>query len=164
MSAFWLKMAGFAVVIAAIVIAVSFLSSPEAEEEIPVVFEQEARQVETPEAEEVEVVRQEATEQPERRKRPTRPSRPRVVREQIEIVEGEEVNPQAEKLYQMAVIESKIARKPMMTYKKMVDYCRQLIQDYPDTKYAKRARQLLRQMPERERRKYNVTNEEMGSE
>lgn len=74
----------------------------------------------------------------------------------------EEVNPHAENLYQLAVVESKIAKKPMMTYRRMVDYCRQLFKEYPDSSQAEKARELLRQMPDRHKRRYKITNEELG--
>ena len=69
---------------------------------------------------------------------------------------------QAERIYQMAVTESKIARKPMMSYARMVKYCRQLLKEFPNTTQAENARQLLRDMPERQQKRYNVTAEEMA--
>ncbi len=69
---------------------------------------------------------------------------------------------QAERIYQMARTESKIARKPMMSYMRMVNYCRQLLKEFPNTPQAEKARQLLRNMPEREQQRYNVTAEEMA--
>lgn len=80
----------------------------------------------------------------------------------IEKQDEEELNPHAEDLYQMAVVESKIARKPMMSYQRMVNYCRQILELYPNTSYAPKARELLRQVPEDKRSRYHITNEEMG--
>jgi len=68
----------------------------------------------------------------------------------------------AQQLYQMAETESKIAHKPMMSYKRMVDYCREIIREFPTSPYADKARELLRQMPERHRKLHKVTDEEMG--
>jgi len=68
---------------------------------------------------------------------------------------------QAEKLYQMALTEFKIARKPLMTYHRMVRYCRELLEKYPDSPEAAKARVLLRKMPERERKRHKITDEEM---
>ena len=48
------------------------------------------------------------------------------------------------------------------TYKQGIDLCRQVIQSYPNTQYADQGRELLRKVPERYRKRYNVTNEEMG--
>ncbi|MBN1816147.1 MAG: hypothetical protein JW828_02230 [Sedimentisphaerales bacterium] len=55
-----------------------------------------------------------------------------------------------------------IGRKRMMTSKQGVDACREILQRWPNTKYAEEARQLLRLVPENERKKYNITNEELG--
>ncbi len=48
------------------------------------------------------------------------------------------------------------------TYKKGVDMCRNILQKYPDTKYAEEARKLLQKVPERYHQRFKITNEEMG--
>jgi len=53
-------------------------------------------------------------------------------------------------------------RKNFLTSKRGVDLCREIIREYPNTKYAQEARLLLRQVPENERKRYSITNEEMG--
>lgn len=53
-------------------------------------------------------------------------------------------------------------RKTLLTSKRGIEICREIIREYPNTKYAREARLLLRQVPENERARYNVTNEEMG--
>ncbi len=53
-------------------------------------------------------------------------------------------------------------RKPVLTSKKGVDFCRQIIREYPNTKYEQEARMLLRRVPEYERKRYNITDKEMG--
>jgi hypothetical protein len=68
----------------------------------------------------------------------------------------------AERLYQMAYSQYKIGRLPGTTFKKMVDYCRELFERYPDSPQAAKARVLMRNMPERFKKMYNVTDEEMG--
>jgi len=69
---------------------------------------------------------------------------------------------QAEKLFEMALFHRKKGRLPMMGYKNMVDYCRQIIQRWPDSVYAFKARRMLRDIPPRYRKVYHITNEEMG--
>lgn len=49
-----------------------------------------------------------------------------------------------------------------MTPKRGIEICRQLIGDYPGTKYADEARLLLRKVPERYRKRYNLTSDELG--
>ncbi len=53
-------------------------------------------------------------------------------------------------------------RKKFLTSKMGVDLCRQIINEYPNTTYADEARKLLRTVPPHERKRYNITNEEMG--
>jgi len=48
------------------------------------------------------------------------------------------------------------------TPKAAIDTCRQLIRDYPGTKYEQEARGLLRMVSAKDRRKYKITNEELG--
>ena len=48
------------------------------------------------------------------------------------------------------------------TPKAAIDTCRQLIKDYPGTKYEQEARGLLRTVSAKDRRKYKITNEELG--
>ena len=70
----------------------------------------------------------------------------------------------AEKLFEMAMFQRKEGRLPGMSsgYKLMVDYCRQIIQKYPDTEYGFKARRMLGDMPARFRQQYNVTDEEIN--
>jgi hypothetical protein len=46
--------------------------------------------------------------------------------------------------------------------RKGVEKCRNILEKYPNTKYSEEARMLLRQVPERYRKRYRITNEEMG--
>jgi hypothetical protein len=69
---------------------------------------------------------------------------------------------QAEKLFELALFHRKQGRLPGMSYKKMVDYCREIIQRWPDSEYAFKARRMLRDIPERYRKLYNITDEETG--
>lgn len=55
-----------------------------------------------------------------------------------------------------------MGKKSFMTYKRGVELCRQIMRDYPNTEYSERAKLLLRQMPDSEKTKYNVTDEEIG--
>ncbi len=53
-------------------------------------------------------------------------------------------------------------RKNILTSKRGIDLCREIIREYPNTKYEQEARLLLRQVPENERKRYNITDEELG--
>ena len=72
----------------------------------------------------------------------------------------EDINPQAEKEIEYARGFLKTGR--FTGYKKGIDLCRDVLRDYPDTKYADQARDLLKTVPERYQKRYNVTDEEMG--
>ena len=67
----------------------------------------------------------------------------------------------AEQVYQQAVGFNKVGRRTG-AYKTMVESCRKILREYPQTPYAEKARQLLRRIPKRHRSKYDLTNEELG--
>lgn len=48
------------------------------------------------------------------------------------------------------------------TPKAAIETCRQLIKDYPGTKYEQEARMLLRMVPAKDHKRYKITSEEMG--
>ncbi|HAL44744.1 MAG: hypothetical protein A2Y12_17780 [Planctomycetes bacterium GWF2_42_9] len=48
------------------------------------------------------------------------------------------------------------------SYRDPIELCRKVISKYPNTKYAQEARVLMRQVPERFRANYNITDAELG--
>ena len=164
MNTFWLKMAVFAVVVVSLIVLVKFLSS-EVEEATD--FEKTA---ELMEAQEVELQAElaEAQRRAEGAKaKQAEPKQPAASSKEPQPTSDEEkvaTNLQAQKLYEMAEVKFKIGRKPLMSFKKCVDYCRELIEKYPDTAEAAKARVLLRRIPERRRKKWNITDEELEIE
>lgn len=68
---------------------------------------------------------------------------------------------EAQRLLNVAVPGRSIGRLPMTGFKLMVDTCRQIIQRWPDSWYAFRAKQMLADMPERWRQNYKITEAEM---
>ena len=68
---------------------------------------------------------------------------------------------EAQRLLNVAVPGRSIGRLPMTGYKLMVDGCRQIIQRWPDSWYAYRAKQMLADMLPRDQQRYNVTKEEL---
>jgi len=68
----------------------------------------------------------------------------------------------AEQLFEMALAQRKMGRLPGMTYKLMVDYCRQIIEQFPDTTYAFKARRMLAEIPPQKRKLYNITDDEIN--
>ncbi|MCF7956133.1 MAG: hypothetical protein K9M75_10050 [Phycisphaerae bacterium] len=67
----------------------------------------------------------------------------------------------ASKLYENAKAFIQMGRS-ITTPKRGIEMCRELIANYPNTKYSEGARMLLREVPERFRERYGITNEEMG--
>jgi len=67
----------------------------------------------------------------------------------------------AERILEMAITERKIARLPGMSYKRMIDYCRDIISRYPESIYAAKARRILGEVPERYWDVYGITEEEV---
>lgn len=77
--------------------------------------------------------------------------------------EEEQLNPQAENWYQLArAFKEKSAMLPTVKFGNIVRYCRLILENYPESSYAEKARQMLREIPERHRKRYKITDEEMG--
>jgi hypothetical protein len=72
-----------------------------------------------------------------------------------------EAEVEAQRLHSMALEERKRSRLPGMTAKGMVDYCRQIIQRWPKSEYAYKAKLMLADIPERFKEMYKVTPQEM---
>ncbi len=56
----------------------------------------------------------------------------------------------------------KTGRKHVTSYKNGVEMCRKVMRDFPGTKYAYQAQMLLRQVPENQRERYGITDQELG--
>jgi LysM repeat protein len=70
---------------------------------------------------------------------------------------------QAEKLLSNARTFLQIGNKlPSHEYRNPIEWCRQVMKDYPNTKYAQEAQMLLRNVPKEHRAQYNITDEELG--
>lgn len=162
MNTFWAKMAGFAVVVVALIILVKFLSPSETEPKpepktFQDVAEQDKREFLTePKSEEsAERKPQLAEKQAPADKNMAEPIKI-YCRELSEIDKIE-----AERLLNVAVPGRSIGRLPMTGFKLMVDNCRRIIQRWPDSWYAFRAKQMLAEMPQRFHKRYRVTEEEL---
>jgi len=167
MNTFWLKIAALVIIIIiGVVLLANFLSSGiekamDFERVEKLAEAQEARfQAELTEAELKAKQAKQAKAKGADVKQPG--AQPQPPRPQPDEIEQLQQNLQAQKLYQMAETEFKIARKPLMSYKRCVNYCREIIQKWPDSAEAAKARVLLRRVPERYRSQYNITDEEMG--
>lgn len=159
MNTFWLKIVIFVVIVVGLVVLVKTLS-PKVEEAMD--FDKQSEQLARAQEEKLqaELAEAEAKAKQARAAQPAAPSRTsQPISDEIDQL-GQDI--QAQRLYQMAEVEFRIARKPFMSFKRCVDYCREIINKFPDSAEAAKARVLLRKMPARERERWKVTDEEIG--
>jgi len=173
MNTFWLKIAGAAVAVVLIIVLIGMFSSggtpssdsPTTPEKT--FYDQAAadqrRLLAQPQA-------QDANQAQDLKARgfSTEPSRlqPEVPSAQLpatlyfkELSEIDEI--EAEKLLNVAAPGRSIGRLPMTGYKLMVDSCRMILQRWPESWYAYRAKQMLAEMLPRDQMRYKVTPEEL---
>ena len=169
MNTFWLKIAGIAIVVLGVVILINVFSNPEPKPKEKTFWDQveeddrrlradpqfiEPPKTTTP----VQPTNQTRTVEPPRTVEPTRtvePPKPKF-RELSEIE-----NIDAEQLFNNAIQFRKIGRLPGPRYRVMVDACRQIIQRYPGSEWAWKAKRMLGDIPEHYRERYHITKEEI---
>ena len=174
MNTFWLKIAGLAVIVLGLVFLVNvFLSKtePGSEPEQKTIYDQweqdderlrakpQLKEQPTPEPSvEPENVKQAI--EPAKTVEPTRTVEP--AKPQFKELSLED-RVQAEKLFNLAIQERKMGRLPVIKlgYRKMAGHCREIIRRWPDSVYAFKAKRMLADIPERYRKMYNITNEEI---
>ncbi len=175
MNTFWLKIAGGAIAVVALIILINVFSSSEPEPQ-PIQEEQGF-------SHQVEMDRKKFLTRPapvdpakqnEQTTQQTDPNQP--VKTIIEIpkppepvtlyfVELSEIDEiEAERFLNVAVPGRSIGRLPMTGYKlMMVDNCRRIISRWPESWYAYRAKQMLADLPRRFWSRYKVTEEEVDT-
>lgn len=177
MNTFWLKIAALAVVVVGLIILVNVFSSSEPEPE-PRTFWDEVEEDEKRLRAEPQVIKPPASEQEPMAEEEPAPQpapaskRPTLVAKRPTLVVKRPTGPQfrelseiegidAERLFNVALQHRKIGRLPGTGFKVMVDCCRQILEKYPDSVYAFKAKRMLRDMPERFRARYKITEEEI---
>ena len=180
MNTFWLKIMGLAVLAVGVIILISFFTSgtdsqprePEPKKPQKTFYDQadedkqkfltkplaQDSQSQTPAEEQVPPIENQSAAQtvPPAIQQP-KPAQP-VILYFKELGEIDQI--EAEKLLNVAVPGRSIGRLPMTGFKLMVDQCRTIIQKWPESWYAYRAKQMLADMPERYQKRYNVTEQE----
>jgi hypothetical protein len=68
----------------------------------------------------------------------------------------------ADQLYELAMAQRKMGRLPGVSYGAMVQYCRQIIERYPGTEYAYKAKRMLADIPVNQRERYRITDDEIN--
>ncbi|HIJ51832.1 MAG TPA: hypothetical protein HPP66_01615 [Planctomycetes bacterium] len=165
MNTFWLKIAGIVIVVLVAIIVINVVSNSEPEPRPPQktfrdqIEEDDRRlradpqfkqppQTTTP----VQPGNQTRTVGPPKTGEPTKPK----FRQLSEIE-----NIDAEQLFNNAIQFRKIGRLPGPRYRVMVDACRQIIQRYPGSEWAWKAKRMLGDIPEHYRSRYHITKEEI---
>ncbi len=173
MNTFWLKIAGGAIAVVALIILINVFSSSEPEPP-PIEEKGFSQQVETDRKKflakpaPVDPAKQNAqtTQQTDPNKpvktiiQIPKPPEP-VTLYFVELSEIDEI--EAERLLNVAVPGRSIGRLPMTGFKLMVDNCRRTISRWPESWYAFRAKQMLADMPQRFWPRYKVTKEEVDT-
>ena len=174
MNTFWLKIAGVAVAVVVAIVLVSMLTSGGPQEPQPpekTFYDQAEQDKEKFLAEPKPLENQQETAPPPQPAEsqteaapappavePPKPAEPTI----LYFTELSEIDAiEAERLLNVAVPGRSIGRLPMTGFKLMVDGCRQIIQRWPESWYAYRAKQMLADMPQRDQQRYNVTKEEL---
>jgi hypothetical protein len=167
MNTFWLKIAGIVVAIVVVVIIIGFFtsSSPpppatsakeQKEPPAKTIYEQWERDDKKLRAEPKPIERPNAVSPAQ----PTaQPPAPPLIQPKFKELELEE-DVEAQQKWEWVVNQRKMARLPVITYKQMVDTCREIIRRWPGSKYDFMARRALADLPEHYQQMYNITKKE----
>jgi hypothetical protein len=68
----------------------------------------------------------------------------------------------AEQLFEMAITSRKMGRLPGITYGQMVNYCREIIEKYPGSEFDYKARRMLGEVPREQWDRYHITEQEIN--
>ena len=177
MSGVWIKIAIFAILVVGVIVGISVLSPGEkpgpqgpqnyAEQvaEDRAKFEIDYENQSLPEQQPAKPAPQEPAEQPQT---PPAAAQPPAVQQPapkpVKFVELEDIEDQvsAERLYQQALTQRSMGRLPGVgKYRRMVQFCRQIIKQYPGTVYAYRAKQMMADIPHSYQEDLGVTAEEL---
>jgi hypothetical protein len=161
MNTFWLKVAGVVVLVVVVIVAIAtFSGKGEPKKPLKTVYDQwdedQKKLTAKPQVKEPNT-QQQSTQQPPPQ-RVVKSTGPVTEPEFKELSPEEEV--EAERLWQWALDQRKMGRLPGMSYRKMVDACREIIKKWPESKYAFYAKRALADLSDKYKKMYNITNEE----
>mgnify|MGYP006910663339 CR=1 FL=1 len=167
MDTIWLKIMGFAVLVVGAIVLIGILVSgtKEPQKTIYDQWEQDDKELlAEPEYKEPPApapVQQPAPTQPVQQPSQVVPAQPvEQPKPQFKELEMED-EIEAQKLWSWVENQRKMGRLPVMGYGQMVKGCRDIIQRWPESKYAFFAKRALADLPERYREMYNITKEEI---
>ena len=156
MSTIWLKIVAVLVLIVAVLVIVSKISNKpskpaEPEKTLAETFRNDEKRLRA----EPNLAESNVTPQPEAGQ-PAVAAQPRTFRE---LTEAE--NAGASQLFEIAITQRKMGRLPGITYGAMVQYCREIIERYPGSEYAYKAKRMLAEVPANKREFFHITPEEL---
>jgi len=157
MNTFWLKIIGLAIVVVGVIFLISVLlpgTDSEPEEPQRTVYDQWEEDEKKLSAE-PQYKEPPATTPSVQQTTPVAPPKP----EFKKLNEIEEI--QAQQLWEWVKSQRKMGRLPVMGYGQMVKTCRDIIRRWPESEYAFYAKRALADLPERYRKMYNITKEEI---
>jgi len=167
MDTIWLKIVGFAVlvVVAIVLIGILVSGSNEPDKTIYDQWEQDDKELlaepeykEPPAPTPAPQPAPSPSVQPSSQVAPAQPvEQPKPQFKELEMEDEIE----AQKLWTWVENQRKMGRLPVMGYGQMVKGCRDIIQRWPESKYAFFAKRALADLPERYRKMYNITEEEI---
>jgi len=160
---FWLKIAALAIAIVAGIIVIGSFTGGDSEPKEPdkTIYdtweEDDKKLMAEPQFKEPPPVPVQQPEQtaPASQTVATEPPRPQF--KELSVEEDFE----AQKLWIWVENQRKMGRLPVMGYGQMVKACRDIIQRWPESKYAFYAKRALADLPERYHKMYNITKEEI---
>ncbi|MGB7581475.1 MAG: hypothetical protein WBL85_03380 [Sedimentisphaerales bacterium] len=165
MSTVWLKIVAVVVLLVVIFVIVSKvanqMSKPaEPERTVGDTFRHDEQRMRAePNLAETNAPAQPTTSQPEA-VQPVAQQPPAEPRKFRELTEDEKAG--AEQLYELAIQQRKMAQLPGVGYGAMVQYCRQIIERYPGSEYAYKAkRTLATELPANKREFFHITPDEL---
>ena len=167
MNTFWLKIAGLAVVVVALIVGIAVFTSsepkqgrerePEPKPRDKTVYDQwqEDEKKLTAEPQLKEQTQTSGTNNKVQPGTSVEPLEPQFKKLSPE----DEI--QAQQMWEWVKTQRKMGRLPVMGYGQMVKTCRDIIRRWPESKYAFYAKRALADLPERYQKMYNITKEEI---
>jgi len=169
MNTIWLKISGLVVLIVIGIVLYSVLTSEKGPQpKQPAVREQPAKNIyEQWDKDDKELLAEPEYKQPPAPNQPVQQTNQPVPAQPAEQPKPQfkELSPEqemeAQKLWNWVENQRKMGRLPVMGYGQMVKGCRDIIERWPESKYAFFAKRALADLPQRYRQMYNITDEEI---
>ena len=164
MNTFWLKIAGVAVGVVLVIFLISFFRSgndsepKEPQKTLSDVWDDDEKRLRAEPTFKEEPKTSSPAPPPSKTVEQTKPpEQPELRFKKLNEIE----RVQAEKLWEWVMNQRKMGRLPVMGYGQMVKTCRDIIQKWPQSKYAFQAKRALADLPPRYHKMYNITKEEI---